>query len=356
MSLCLFCSCLFLFSTTFAAAFVCPVEESASSCSLMDDCAVCNEGSTGGDEDNMVSHIGCSQCTSGNWLYSRNQCLSCAGTFGDECLHCTDGTGCQECASGYRRTYHSDCSLWSCEFADSCDENCANCQSNNNFPRCAQCNSGYFLGDNTGENGCINCHEEYGDECLFCANLQGCQQCASGYQRVKDDDTNLWYCQCIGDNCIEIIDFESLNGTFGLNLNGYYDLEWSNAFYALTSETTWSIGGNYIDNSGEFGHKILGNNIANYAWEIGSAGGRQFRLIQFDVVGGRGFESEITCDAYLNNIWQYTFTQAGISSLSVSTIVNTVGNTQFIDYFTCHEPNFSVFFFITDHINVIFEQ
>ena len=119
----------------------------------MADCAVCDQGSD--DASSMSgSHVGCGQCTSRNFLYRHNQCESCNGLFGDECLHCSDTTGCQQCANGYTHTFDSECCLYYCHETEAYHEYGSNCQSNSNSPRCVQCKSGYFWVDTSGENKC----------------------------------------------------------------------------------------------------------------------------------------------------------------------------------------------------------
>ena len=65
---------------------------------------------------------GCDQCMNGYFKKDYNYpCVSCKDTFGDDCIHCTDFLGCQQCSVG---TYDPDCDDGECDNADTTgDEN-----------------------------------------------------------------------------------------------------------------------------------------------------------------------------------------------------------------------------------------
>ena len=61
---------------------------------------------------------GCNQCITNYFKKDYNyQCADCQETFGDDCMHCTDFLGCQQCHSG-TRTYDDDCGLFYCKLCD----------------------------------------------------------------------------------------------------------------------------------------------------------------------------------------------------------------------------------------------
>ena len=333
----------------------CPSEVSESNCSLMADCAVCNQGS----DDALSlsgSYVGCSECTSGYFLYRHNQCESCNGLFGNECLHCTDTTGCQQCSNGFTRTYDSECGLYYCEETAACDEHCSNCQSNNNPPRCAQCSSGYFLGDGSGQNGCLSCFEEYGSECLHCADLQGCQQCDAGYNRVKDPSTNLWYCECYGDHCITIIDFEELAVKYlaGTVSNGYGGLNWiqdySSVWFSIHPLAPFYPGMQYLVNNNLWGNYGFATNLQEGSATFGLTGGPQFKLVEFEAIMSSGSGITITCNAFRDGVFEYAFSESGLSDSAVTTI--SMGNNVIIDVLTCTDSSTSLL--LMDNFQIVF--
>ena len=71
----------------------------------------CNSSPCSSDESGLCQvyhdNQGCSQCISNSFKFGANfECVNCQTFFGNECLHCSDNIGCQECDSenGYYRT------------------------------------------------------------------------------------------------------------------------------------------------------------------------------------------------------------------------------------------------------------
>ena len=69
-------------------------------------------------------------------------------------------------------------------------ENCEICHNN---VGCSQCKRGFFKKHYDYQ--CANCTETFGSECMHCADFHGCQQCRQGYNRIKDENCGLYYCQ-----------------------------------------------------------------------------------------------------------------------------------------------------------------
>lgn len=67
--------------------------------------------------DECETMNGCSQCESINsFLASQDhKCIDCNQFFGDECLHCTNFLGCQQCNSQCQRIQDAQCGLWYCD-------------------------------------------------------------------------------------------------------------------------------------------------------------------------------------------------------------------------------------------------
>ena len=82
----------------------CGVEECLNDpcdCSELSNCQVCHAN-------------GCNQCNQGYFKKDYNfKCEQCQEVFGDDCMHCTDFQGCQQCRTG-TRTYDPDCGLYYC--------------------------------------------------------------------------------------------------------------------------------------------------------------------------------------------------------------------------------------------------
>lgn len=366
-------SSLLLHGDVFGDFAGCPGEVSDNDdCTLLSECFVCNQASDNASSTDILSpsssYHGCSQCIEGYFLYRRNQCENCNSLFGNECLHCTDITGCQQCANGYKRTLDESCGLYYCQLVDVCDQHCTNCQSNNDPPRCAQCESGYFLGDNTGSNGCLSCDEEYGDECKFCADLQGCQQCNDGFTRVQDPSSGLHYCTCSGDNCITIINFEDLpDYVIEISIadiipNGYYGLVWpqdrstARTIYYYMPFVALIVGLPGAQTGLLNGFETF--SLAGAPITFGSQGGIQFKLIQFDVVLALGYNNnvngaEMNCNAYKNGELQFTFgiDSTQLSSSSVTTV--NIANNIIIDQFICFVTS-AFDGLLTDNFELIF--
>ena len=74
------------------------------------------------------------------------------------------------------------------EYSDDFDEQCLACHENG----CDLCDCGYFKKDYNYP--CTNCNELFGDGCKFCQDFLGCGQCHEGYDRIYEQDCELWYC------------------------------------------------------------------------------------------------------------------------------------------------------------------
>ena len=67
-------------------------------------------------QSNTCHSNGCSQCMQDYWKYDYDfKCSSCQGVFGDNCLHCADFHGCQQCKEGSTRVYDPVCDVYVCE-------------------------------------------------------------------------------------------------------------------------------------------------------------------------------------------------------------------------------------------------
>ena len=72
-------------------------------------CLVCHGSYTGGP--------GCNQCDIENDYFKVDynyKCTQCQEVFGEECLHCGDFDGCQQCADGYDRVFDPVCDVYWC--------------------------------------------------------------------------------------------------------------------------------------------------------------------------------------------------------------------------------------------------
>ena len=82
------------------------------------------------------------------------------------------------------------------------DPNCLVCHSpaTNEGPGCDQCDisNDYFKIDYN--HNCAQCQEVFGNECLHCSDFDGCQQCQQGYERIFDEDCDVYYCRQECDN------------------------------------------------------------------------------------------------------------------------------------------------------------
>ena len=84
----------------------CPSECSSDPCSC-DEVQNCRDG--------LCDANGCDLCEDGYFKKDYNyHCAQCQQVFGDDCMHCTDFLGCQQCQTG-TRTYDSDCGLYYCK-------------------------------------------------------------------------------------------------------------------------------------------------------------------------------------------------------------------------------------------------
>ena len=68
---------------------------------------------------------------------------------------------------------------------------CNDCHSNG----CNQCVGGTTIFKRDYQYFCENCTDIFGDACQFCQDYNGCGQCNSGYTRVKDPISGLYYCE-----------------------------------------------------------------------------------------------------------------------------------------------------------------
>ena len=136
----------------------------------------------------------------------------CSEVFGNDCMHCSNFIGCQQCDGDSKRKRDDYCDgLYYCQpyfgteydGIDECTNKCLgspcecwevnNCQVCHDYPGCEQCDNGYFLKDR--DHQCESCQEVFGNECLFCADYIGCQQCTAGYSLQFDEDCQLWHCE-----------------------------------------------------------------------------------------------------------------------------------------------------------------
>lgn len=149
---------------------------------------------------------GCSQCANGYFKLSSNHaCVDCQEFFGSECLHCSDGNGCQQCTSnGYFRqeANYKNLTFWYCD-DDVCNDESSHCKTCNNG-ECSQCMSGYFRMLNSYDQyECLDCSNVNvtGEGCLHCSDFNGCQQCQDGYalKHKKNKKNGMIYNQCVED-------------------------------------------------------------------------------------------------------------------------------------------------------------
>ena len=83
-----------------------------------------------------------------------------------------------------------------------CEDNLlSNCNEGNcHINGCDQCNNGQNLFKRDYTYYCETCQDIFGDVCLFCSDITGCQQCSSGYDRVQDSITEMYYCSPLSNN------------------------------------------------------------------------------------------------------------------------------------------------------------
>ena len=166
--------------------FTCPTPCEDNPCDC-DDAGPCVSGTC-----NAAS--GCAQCESGYWKKDYNYtCVGCTETFGDNCLHCTDFLGCQQCVNGSSRYYDDDCGLYYCitdgstyngsVFDGDCPLECSSdpctCAEGQNCLEgtchvngCDQCIDGYFKKNYSYH--CVDCQEYAGDNCDHCTDFLVC--------------------------------------------------------------------------------------------------------------------------------------------------------------------------------------
>ena len=174
----------------------------------------CSESESGACSNYQPGN-GCVQCLRNHFKFNADYpCVNCQDIFGDECLHCSDGIGCQQCVSNdYYRTLTTDSdsglTFYYCEETPCSSDNvdsthCLNC----NNGECSQCMNGYFrIYDNEDTPVCLDCHDSdvTGTNCLHCSDFNGCQQCGidsnSGMMPERESKINpnngLIYYQCV---------------------------------------------------------------------------------------------------------------------------------------------------------------
>ena len=75
------------------------------------------------------------------------------------------------------------------------EEESGNCEVYNERKGCSQCKNGNFK--KSFNYPCVNCQSVFGDECSFCNDFIGCQQCTdqNKYSREFDSESQLYYCK-----------------------------------------------------------------------------------------------------------------------------------------------------------------
>ena len=59
---------------------------------------------------------------------------------------------------------------------------------------CDQCTGGTTIFKRNFVYFCEFCHDIFGEACLHCQDFSGCAQCDTGYERVQDSESLLYYC------------------------------------------------------------------------------------------------------------------------------------------------------------------
>ena len=85
----------------------------------------------------------------------------------------------------YDRYFDEECELYRCRESPCNDEsnNCRVC--NNGY--CSQCDDSYVLKNTPGVE-CFNCQDNFGENCIHCGDMVGCQQCIEGSEQYLNDD------------------------------------------------------------------------------------------------------------------------------------------------------------------------
>ena len=98
------------------------LESSDTSCTLIDnylcsnspDSCSCSESELNCDVCQDSNDVPCSKCIDGYFLPKSNyKCTNCQTIFGNDCLHCANFLGCQQCADNKQR-YKNSCGLYTC--------------------------------------------------------------------------------------------------------------------------------------------------------------------------------------------------------------------------------------------------
>ena len=129
---------------------------------------------------------------------------------------CTSYKGCNavpECPGG----------SWGAACDCSIDSHCDICQNpSTGGIGCTLCNQGYFEFDYNYP--CTQCQEIFGNECLHCTNLLGCQQCDNNCQRIQDPNCGLWWCDCNDINITQVAPTTTdTNGDIISMIDGFLD-------------------------------------------------------------------------------------------------------------------------------------
>ena len=96
------------------------------------------------------------------------------------------------CDTGYECPGHCESDPCSCEELGS---TCQVCHPNG----CDQCINGYFKVDY--DRPCVSCEEVFGESCLHCGDFTGCQQCAQGFLRIRDESCGPHFYYCAANTC-----------------------------------------------------------------------------------------------------------------------------------------------------------
>lgn len=243
-----------------------------------------------------------------------------------------------------------------------CDSKCENCViliEDDPFAQyCSKCEDGYFLADSNGVNGCLSCQDSSivsgslshsaDDICVFCQDVTGCQQCETGYNRLYNSVTQLYWCQCSNANChYDTITFDDIDdeqflefGFVGSVPDGYYGLDWYynlDAFSIGVLDSFADPSGNgaelFNNNRNTYGYRFLVNAYTSTPIGFGTNGGIQFRIIQFDIATLYGIYLDVTCNGLSNDVNQFEIVKT-IGSEEISTF--TIDNGITIDEFVCN--------------------
>ena len=99
-----------------------------------------------------------------------------------------------------------------------------------------------------------------------------------------------------------------------------------------------------------WGSFALATNFQTGSATFGLTGGPEFKLVQFEAMITHGSGRTISCDGYRDGVFQYAFSETGISDSAVTTI--SMGNNVIIDALTCTDSSTS--FLLMDNFQIVF--